>query len=60
LKLPADQWMQLAVFIDGSLDASDKTGFFEQTQMFLEIKWRAASYRARRPFVRDIVHAPPK
>jgi hypothetical protein len=51
--------MQLAIFIDGSLDASDETGFFEQTQMFLEIKWRAARYRARRPFVRDIVHAPP-
>ena len=45
LELPAHQRMQLAVLVDGVIDAGDQAARFEPAQMLLEIERRAAGNR---------------
>ena len=45
LELPAHQRVQLAVFVDGVIDAGDQAARFEPAQMFLEIERRTAGHR---------------
>ena len=46
LELPAHQRMQLAVFVDGVIDAGDQAARFEPAQVFLEIERRTAGHRS--------------
>ena len=45
LELPAHQRMQLAVLVDGVVDAGDQAARFELAQVILEIERRAAGNR---------------
>ena len=50
LKLPAHQRVQLAVLVDGVIDAGDEAARFEPAQMFLEIERRTAGHRRTGPW----------
>ena len=44
LELPAHQRVQLAVFVDGVVDAGDQAARFQPAQMFLKIERRTAGH----------------
>lgn len=61
LKLPAHERVELAVLVNGSVNAGEKAVCFEATQMFLEIERRAGEFFSMWLFrlVGSIEHALP-